>query len=130
MLTALAKIISAFGTAPVLSSTDPILKLTFRHLILEVGILELIVSVICFYTTKRGVSIALLVWISTNFLIYRVGLWSIGWHQPCTCLGDLTGAINISRETADLIMKAVLAYLLVGSYLSLALMLQSFTDDK
>ena len=27
----------------------------------------------------------------TNFLIYRLGLWSIGWHRPCGCLGSLTG---------------------------------------
>ena len=53
---------------------------------------------------------------STNFLVYRLGLWFIGWHHPCGCMGSLAGMLHLSDNAADIIMKGVLAYLLIGSY--------------
>jgi hypothetical protein len=40
----------------------------------------------------------------------------MNWHRPCNCLGNLTDALHISPQTADNIMKLLLAYLLIGSY--------------
>jgi len=56
--------------------------------------------------------------LATNFVVYRVGLWWIGWHRPCGCLGNLTDLLGISPHTADTIMKLVLAYLLAGTLLA------------
>ena len=44
------------------------------------------------------------------------GLWYLGWQRPCSCLGNLTDTLHISPHVADVAMKIVLAYLLVGSY--------------
>ncbi|MBI3849679.1 MAG: hypothetical protein HY298_05230 [Verrucomicrobia bacterium] len=33
-----------------------------------------------------------------------------------TCLGHLTDALHMSPQTADELMKVILAYLLIGSY--------------
>ena len=49
-------------------------------------------------------------------MLLRFGLWWMGWHKPCNCLGNLTDALHLSPQTADNIMKVVLAYLLIGSY--------------
>lgn len=63
----------------------------------------------------------LLAWMTTNFLLYRLGLWWLDWKRPCPCLGNLTDALGISPAMADTIGKGLLAYLLVVSYALLIL---------
>ena len=83
------------------------------------GIIELAVAYICLFTKNISLQAGLVAVLSTNFLLYRFGLWLVGWHSPCLCLGNLTDALHISPETADTAMKIVLAYLLIGSYATL-----------
>jgi hypothetical protein len=114
--TGLAKVFAATGPARALDVPDPILGLSFRHLLLLVGLAELFIAFFCVFTEKRSLSVAAIAWLSTNFLLYRLGLWWMGWHKPCGCLGNLTDVLHISPQTADNIMKLLLAYLLFGSY--------------
>jgi hypothetical protein len=115
-VTGLAKVFAATGPARALDVPDPILGLSFRHLLLLVGLAELFIAFFCTFTDKRSLSVAAIAWLSTNFLLYRLGLWWMGWHKPCGCLGNLTDALRISPETADLIAKVILVYLILGSY--------------
>jgi len=115
-VTGIAKVLSAEGRSRALAVPDPITGFQFGYLMLIVGFLELCIAVVCFRSRSRKLSLALIAWLATNFVLFRVGLWSLGWHKPCGCLGTLTDALHISPTTADHIMKAVLAYLLVGSY--------------
>jgi hypothetical protein len=48
-------------------------------------------------------------------LVYRIGLWWIGFEGSCRCLGNVGDVFGISAETADWIAKGILAYRLVGS---------------
>jgi hypothetical protein len=116
-----AKAFSAIGPARALDVADPLIGIPFRQLLLLVGLAELLVAFFCLLTDKRRFSLLGVGWISTNFLVYRLGLWFIGWHRPCGCLGNLTDMLHISPHAADNIMKGVLAYLLIGSYLLLFL---------
>lgn len=113
------KILSALGQAAILQRIDPIFPVQFGHLMLTAGIAELLVACICFSGKLKVVGHFAVAWLATIILIYRVGLWWIGWHRPCHCLGDFTDALHISSQTADMVMKIVLAYLLVGSYAAL-----------
>jgi len=119
VVTGIAKIMSALGSVKVLTISDPIIGIQLGHLLLIVGILELMVAGICFCGAYRLLATFLVAWLATNILAYRVELWAIGWHRPCACLGNLTDAIHVSPQLADNIMKGVLAYLLIGSYASL-----------
>jgi len=114
--TGLAKGFSAIGPARALDTADPLIGISFRQLLLLVGLVELLIAFFCLFTERRRFSVLALAWISTNFLVYRIGLWFIGWHRPCGCMGSLTDLLHISPRVADNIMKAVLAYLLIGSY--------------
>ena len=116
LLTGLAKALSAIGPARALDVADPLIGLPFRQLLLLVGLGELFIAFFCLFTERRRFSVLAVGWISTNFLVYRLGLWFIGWHRPCGCLGNLTDLLHISPRMADNIMKGVLAFLLVGSY--------------
>jgi len=115
-LTGLAKVVSALGDSKFLTVVDPILGVQFGSLTLLVGLAEIAIAAYCFFGRRQTVSLALVAWMSTNFLAYRLGLWWIGWKKPCSCLGNLTDALHISPQLADSIMKVVLAYLLIGSY--------------
>jgi len=115
-VTGLAKVISAIGHARVLDAPDPLFGIPLRLVLLLVGQAELFIAFFCLFTKLRNFSLLAVAWVSSNFLVYRLGLWFIDWHQPCGCLGNLTDLLHISPRLADNTMKVMLAYLLVGSY--------------
>jgi len=119
LITGIAKVVSASGSARLLDISDPIFAVSFRNLMLLVGLLELAVSAICFLTLKRQLSLCLVGWLATSFLLYRSGLWFLNWNRPCSCLGSLTDALHLSPELAETIAKVLSVYLLVGSITSL-----------
>lgn len=121
-LTGLAKLISVFGHSKLLAMDDPIVGIPFRYLMLLVGCIELIVALICLYTKKNKVALASIAWLATSFAGYRLGLWWVGWKQPCTCMGNLTDALLLPPDLVDSAMKGILLYLLLGSYSMLLMM--------
>ncbi|HEY0550908.1 MAG TPA: MauE/DoxX family redox-associated membrane protein, partial [Verrucomicrobiae bacterium] len=94
----------------------PIVGIQFRYLLLAVGVAEIAVAFTCLFTHKTRLATLLTAYLATGFLAYRVGLWSMHWKIPCSCLGNLTQALHIPPQVADNIMKVVLAYLLIGIY--------------
>jgi len=114
--TGLAKIWSGLSNSKFLEEFDPIIGVKFGTLVLAVGLAEIVIAVICFFSKRQTLALALVAWMSTNFVVYRLGLWWMDWKKPCSCLGNLTDALHISPQTADNIMKVLLAYLLIGSY--------------
>jgi hypothetical protein len=119
--TGLAKIVSATGTARALDVADPFLGLHLRYVMLFSGLIELLISFFCLFTPRYRLCLDAVAWLATNCLVYRLGLWLIGWHRPCNCMGSLTEVLRISPVTADWVMRVLLAYLLCGSYLFLYL---------
>jgi len=120
-LTGIAKLWSTVGNVKMLAVADPIAGIPFRWLLLVVGVLELVIAGVCFFSRNKRLGTLLIAWLATSFLVYRLGLWWLGWHRPCGCLGSLTSALHLSDQAADNIMKGVLAYLLLGSYFLLFL---------
>jgi hypothetical protein len=115
-LTSFAKLWTSFGDVKLLAVADPIVGVSFKHLMLVVAIAELAIAGVCLFTKAHRMATMLVAWIATNFLVYRIGLWWMGWKKPCGCLGNLTDDLHISPHTADIIIKVLLAYLLIGSY--------------
>jgi len=125
LVTGLAKLWSAMGEARVLGVRDPLFGLTFRQLMLGVGLVELVVAGVCLVGRRERLSLVLVGWLSGNFALYRLGLWWLGWKGPCGCLGHVTDALGVSPTAADLVMKIVLGYLLVGAFAGLWCMTDS-----
>ena len=92
-----------------MDTADPLIGIPFRQLLLLVGLGELVLAFFCLFSDKRRFSLLAVAWISTNFLVYRAGLWFIGWHRPCGCMGSLTDMLHLSPHAVDNIMKGVLA---------------------
>ena len=114
--TGIAKVWMGFGSSHILHNSDPIFGLYFGHLMLVVGILELAVAGVCLFNKSHTLAPVLVACLATNILVYRLGLWWMGWHRPCPCLGNLTDALHIPPETADTAIKIILVYLLICSY--------------
>jgi hypothetical protein len=115
-ITGIAKVWSAFGTSRILALVDPIISVKFGHLMLATGLVEIVIALVCFFSQRQTLALGFLAWIASMFLLYRFGLWWINWQHSCSCLGNLADALHISPQIADNTMKAVLAYLLIGSY--------------
>ena len=128
LVTGAAKLWSGFGNAKVLEMSDPIVGVSFGNLALGVGLIEIAVAAQCLARpSKLLVNASLVAWLSTCFLVYRLGLWWIGWVKPCGCLGSLTDALHVTPATADLLTKATLVYLLTSSW-GLILQLNSASE--
>jgi hypothetical protein len=116
VITAVAKLASAFGAAPILHVRDPILPWSNRWVFCLAAALELTVVLVCFSKKNRQVKSGTIAWLATMFLLYHLGLWFVNYPKPCDCLGGLTDALHISQATSGNIAKGILAYLLIGSY--------------
>ena len=110
---------SAFDNAELLRRLDPILNIQFGHLMLAAGISELIVAIFCLFSKSKTTANILVAFLAGSLMVYRFGLWWIGWRRACSCLGNLTDALHIPPHTADTAMKIILVYLLIGSYATL-----------
>jgi len=119
LATAMAKLVSSKGSARILAELDPIFAIPFREEFLFVALIELAVALACAFIRRPWLQAGLLAWLGTSFLVYRCGLWWVGYQKPCSCLGNLTDALHISPQTANTAMKIILAYLLIGSYATL-----------
>jgi len=126
-LTGLAKVLSAVVPAPALTVPDPLFGIPFHRLLAVVGVAELLIAYFCLFTEKCQFSLLAVAWLATSFVAYRLGLWFMGWHRPCGCLGSLTALLHIPTGVADNIMKVVLAFLLIGSYTTLV---RRWTQEK
>jgi len=116
LVTAVAKLVSALGSAHILETPDPIFAISFRKVLLTAAGIEILVSFFCFFGKNRNVQFGLIAWLSTSFVVYRVGLMLVAYHKPCPCLGNLTDALRISPISADTVMESILSYLIIGSY--------------
>jgi hypothetical protein len=114
LVTGLAKVASAFGNAKFLDLPDPVMGIPFRYFLPVVGIVELFVGVICLFGSRPKLCMGLVLWLAMDFVGYRAGAWLVGWEGACPCMGSLTDVLHLSTQTADLIMRGVLAYLLAG----------------
>lgn len=117
---AVGKFIATGSDVAIFDLRDPLFHLPFRYLLWLAASLELIVVFVCLSSKLRNLTQAIAIaWLGTDLLLYRIGLWLIDYQRPCSCMGSLAEGLHISSNTADGIMKTVLAYLLIGSYASL-----------
>lgn len=130
-LTGLAKVWSGLGNAKFLAVSDPIIGIKFGQLMLLVGVAEIVIALVCFFTKRQTLALSLVSWMSTNFVIYRLGLWWMNWHRPCGCLGSLTDAPiadkkKMKRSGNSVALKMTVILLAVGCFES-NLFAQAFT---
>ena len=116
VVTGAAKIVSGLGKARVLDLADPLLFLPVRHVLLIVGVLELLIGAFLLLTSDPWSKLPVVGWLATNFLLYRLGLLWVGAYKPCNCLGTVADALPLPRVAVLWATNAAFLYLLLGSY--------------
>jgi hypothetical protein len=116
LLTAWAKLFTVFSGERILKLHDPILGFRFNYEFAALAAVEIALAYVCLFTRRDNLKLGLIAWLTTNFAIYRVGLWSIGIHA-CPCLGNFPDALHLSKTAANAITISILIYLLAGSYI-------------
>jgi hypothetical protein len=97
---------------------DPLFTfLTERYMIVGAALIELGVVLYLSWQSSIQRRASAVIWLSTLFLIYRMGLWNIGFHGYCKCLGHWTTWLHLSERQTDIIAQAMIAFMLVGSVL-------------
>jgi predicted RNA-binding Zn-ribbon protein involved in translation (DUF1610 family) len=110
-----AQVLGFFQESPALDVADPIFGCPFRDSILIFGIVDVTAAMFCLFA-KGGIWIAgFIAWVVANMVVYRAGLWFMGWHHPYTCLFYLLNALDISPVTADGLLSVAAGCLLTGS---------------
>ena len=89
-----------------------------RTVLLAAAAIEGAVAWVCFRKTRLSLQVGLVLWLSTAFVLYRAGLWAVGYDRSCPCLGTITDALGIPPKAADFGMKLLLLYLLLGACLA------------
>lgn len=116
-VTAVLKLAAATGEARILAQADPLLAVfSNRRMMVLAALIEGFVVALILWERDRLRQAALVAWIGTVFLAYRLGLWWIGHEGSCPCLGNVTHSIGLSPSMEDLGVKILLGYLLLGSY--------------
>lgn len=114
-LTAGAKLLSAAGDAPILAVSDPILRLTNRAILIGVGLLELALATYIVFGQSKLHKHALLIWLSANFIAYRIAIWWLAPGRPCLCLGNIDDKLPGMKGVLDFGLRALVACMFFGS---------------
>jgi len=113
-LSAAGKLLSDF-TAEEMTMRDSFISfLTNRQLLFSIAIIEVVITVLIGLNVRRSptVSLGLTLWLSSLFLLYRIGFWlAPGNPGTCKCFG--VGGVLGKHVRADSISLLLLTYLLV-----------------
>lgn len=122
--TGVAKIASAFSGNTVLRTYDPVLGVPQGLLFGVTGMLEVTVALVCLCRRCAVFATVLVFWLSTSFLVYRLGSFWLAAPRYCGCLGTMTGYLGVDSAAADMALKLVLGYLFTGSAIALGILLK------
>jgi hypothetical protein len=115
LITSLAKIYSATTNAAILVIPDPLFGIQNRAVLLLAAGVELLVVGILILDVRIISKCLTVCWLASNFTLYRVGIILLHPHEPCPCLGNITQALHIPRNTANTVAGIILCYLFLGS---------------
>jgi hypothetical protein len=120
-LSAVLKLVSATRNAAILLQPDPIFQLTNRDMFVLVGLLEMAAIGILLSGKPQKLKLFLVAALSTNFLLYRLGLVWLGQTHSCPCFGNAADWLHLPPKKLELITKIALGSLLAVSYGALAM---------
>jgi hypothetical protein len=113
-LTGIEQVVESLRSRSTLDFADPVFGVSFPYVVLGFGIVSLVVASFCLFAGRRALSLGLLVWLSANVCLYRIGLWQMGWTQPYPFVSYLSNAWHISTHASGVFQNAITAYLLGG----------------
>lgn len=116
--TAALKTISALGASPVLALRSPLFSfLDNRQLLVVTAALEVTVVAFLTATSDCPTKLAMVAWLSTVFVLYRIALVVTGHAEhTCPCLGTVTDWWPKGDKLLTRLSGACLIFMSTGSY--------------
>lgn len=112
----LVKII--FGIDNNIMSNDEVIGMKKIYIHTIVGIMEILISLYIIKGRKEIVKACLILWLSSNFILYRITRWLIGAKESCGCLG-VESYEKINNVYLEYVIMAIIIYLFVGSVIKI-----------
>jgi hypothetical protein len=106
----------AAGTSPALNWPDALLPLSNRWVLVLCGGAEIGVSAVLLAGKSKWVKFGWLAWLTTNLLVYRIGLWSVGASNFGDYLGNYIEWFTISPRTMSLVTEILIGFMFIGGY--------------
>ena len=106
--TALLKSFSVTGHDKILTVTDPVLKISYRHTMLLAAALECGLLVFIWRRPALTLRYSAVLWFCALAGWYRWAAVQMGAPKSCPCLGSLTGRLGIPDETTRLLSTLLL----------------------
>jgi hypothetical protein len=113
---ALERMLIVTGGAQSLSLPEPAMGIPLRYAVLLVGGFDLVVAMLCLFGRRAGLQLGWLAWLATNYMVYRIGLFTMHCQPQATCIGSLTDPLHLASGTMGNIVGIMPLYLLLGSY--------------
>ena len=115
IITALLKLVSAFGNSKILFHYDPIFGQKNRVVYAEVAGVEMMIAFYLLLAKNSFYKLTGVVWLCANFMFYRVGLAWMGVRKPCSCLGNAADWLPWLARNQEFISWTLLVFLFMGS---------------
>jgi hypothetical protein len=115
-LVGLVDFLGALSQTQSLNLVDPFFGESFRTIMLVLGFLQCAIAFIVLFTRWQNLKLGLIVWIAINFLIYRAGLWKIGWHHSS---GFMFQSFGLSPRNMDILLSCSSVFLFFGGFATL-----------
>ncbi|HEY3931501.1 MAG TPA: hypothetical protein VGM58_03940 [Verrucomicrobiae bacterium] len=120
LASAVGMFISIWAGTGLVHPHEPLFGMSLPDFFLIVSGLELAIGLICLFGKQTTLQVTLVLWLAMNFAAYQAGLWWMGGSAGFKgYLGDMSAAFGISAGTAEMMLKILVLYLLVGSFFSL-----------
>lgn len=129
-LNGMEQILEVFAKNQTLDLADPIFGIPFRVMLLSFGIVNVAIAALCFFTDRKMLLLCIIVWWTANGVVYRIGLWQMGWTQPYPLVSYLATSLHISVRKADVVLAGVAGYLLTGSITSLVVLKREISEKQ
>lgn len=116
-ISACLKVAAGWGDSRIWNIPDPLFPvLTTRQMTLLACAVEIVVLTWMFLAKTAIGRLWPIMWVVAVFAIYRLGLVLVGYHGPCSCLGDLPASLAWAEWLAP-------GFLIVAGPMSVGLLL-------
>ena len=119
IITGLIKVLSLFGSAGMLAVKDPVFGISFGILMPLVGVTEIAVGTLVLFCRNGLVASVLILWMSIEFVVYRLFSAELRPGSYCPCLGSLGEFLGLSQAQATHAALLICIILLTLGFLAL-----------
>lgn len=113
---ALERLLIFLGNSPLVRHPDALLGIPVPLGVLAVGLAQLAAALVCLLGRSPRLSAVLVLWLGSNYVVFRAGLFWLGLHPDWTSIGALTDPLQLARGNSGMVVHyGVPGYLLAGS---------------